>query len=1192
MRLVLRFLLSRTLWTFIALLLVSAFIWLFGHLISFGVFTPLASEVAKAVLIAAIFVIWLLRMLIRQLRAARANQSFVTELAKPKKEQAVGEANVAEVNEKFQSILAQMNRTKLGGRKFLRDMPWYVFIGPPGTGKTTALRQSGLHFAIDLSDDVKGVGGTRNCDWFFTEDAILIDTAGRYVQQQSDPETDAAEWAGFLSLLRKHRGRRALNGVILTISVQELLGSTAELRDHGREARRRLLELYDELEIRLPVYLMVTKVDLLPGFEGFFDALNTRGREQVWGATLPVETSVDPSTIERELRALQTRLEDRLPERISADVSVQERGEMFRFPAELDALHAPLKALVDVVFGENRYEDSPWLRGFYLTSATQEGSPIDRMVGAMAETFGLRAPMRSTARRGETRSYFLHDLLKHLIFEEAGLGTFDPKAEDRRLWTWRGTFAGVALLSLIAAVFFLFSFLRYSGAIEDQTQIYAAVENDLQQFSTRAEIDLDRLDLHDALDMIGEVERARTAPVTSAMTIFGPTADAQIVRAHQTAYDTALREVLEPRMLGTLEVAMRENLDDPVYIFGALKAYLMMTRQISVEGPFLSDWWNLRLEDGNLPIVVFPNEDGRRYQLDAIARMASATSRPSEAATPRNFDPELQGLAYQAICPPNAEITLASLTFDALMREMDEANLPVWSPSGAVSSIGQIFERRTETENLRSGVPGAFTFDGFHTAVVPLMDAMVPIFEADGNLFSDGCPEYGAINEADLQEDVLELYSDAFSENWDALLNDLQLREITDLRTARQNLRDMARGPESSPLHQLIAAIVAETHLTRDPNAQDNSAVNDAVGRSLWSRVLRATGRLGREARTIATAASSDNSGGPAPGAIVASYYEPLRGMIEPVNGQDPLWPQLQTALQATADRLREVERDGGSDAGEVLLPSGGMREVLGELNLVANDMPEPVEPWILGLSGSAAEASRNAILSELNEIWQAQYLAACRRATTGFPFQSSPQNVPMGDFADVFGPSGDLARFVDENLGAYIDRSQQPWEWRGDFGLHPAALEPFERAERIRRALFASGALPSFSFSIDPYDLLNGQVVVLNIDGQQVVYDNSDVPAQGITWPGPNNSEQITLSFTSILGGADFIRSYDGPWALHRMIDEIGDLRADRESSTVFRLTLSAGGFRAIYNLSTNRAEHGLDVDLLQGFTCPASFP
>jgi Uncharacterized protein conserved in bacteria len=224
-------------------------IWFYGPLLSFGDASPLAGEVTRLIVIGVILILWLVSMLIRQIRAARANRAFVAELSTPTPmaEARPGEENMAEVNQKFADILDQMKRSKLGGKKFLRDMPWYLIIGPPGTGKTTALRQSGLHFPIDLSDDLKGVGGTRNCDWFFTEDAVLIDTAGRYVQQQSDPDVDAFEWKGFLDLLVKHRGRRALNGMILTLSVQELSGDEASIREHGREIRKRLAELREQL---------------------------------------------------------------------------------------------------------------------------------------------------------------------------------------------------------------------------------------------------------------------------------------------------------------------------------------------------------------------------------------------------------------------------------------------------------------------------------------------------------------------------------------------------------------------------------------------------------------------------------------------------------------------------------------------------------------------------------------------------------------------------------------------------------------------------------------------------------------------------------------------------------------------------------------------------------------------------------
>ena len=54
---------------------------------------------------------------------------------------------------------------------------------------------------------VAGVGGTRLCDWWFTENAVLIDTAGRYTTQDSDAAVDRAGWDAFLDLLKPGPGR-------------------------------------------------------------------------------------------------------------------------------------------------------------------------------------------------------------------------------------------------------------------------------------------------------------------------------------------------------------------------------------------------------------------------------------------------------------------------------------------------------------------------------------------------------------------------------------------------------------------------------------------------------------------------------------------------------------------------------------------------------------------------------------------------------------------------------------------------------------------------------------------------------------------------------------------------------------------------------------------------------------------------
>ena len=140
---------------------------------------------------------------------------------------------------------------------------------------------------------MRGVGGTRNCDWWFTDEAVFLDTAGRYTTQDSDATSDSEGWKEFLALLAKYRKRRPVNGIVLTISAQDLLTQGDAGREaHVEAARRRLTEFTRELHIQLPVYVMVTKCDMVAGFTEYFDDLTQEDRAQVWGVTFPYEQTV------------------------------------------------------------------------------------------------------------------------------------------------------------------------------------------------------------------------------------------------------------------------------------------------------------------------------------------------------------------------------------------------------------------------------------------------------------------------------------------------------------------------------------------------------------------------------------------------------------------------------------------------------------------------------------------------------------------------------------------------------------------------------------------------------------------------------------------------------------------------------------------------------------------------------------
>ena len=1170
-----RFLFSRRLWTFIGIVLLCALIWLFGPLVSVGDMVPLADDLVRMIVIAVILVLWLFSLLLAQLRAAKKNQLFVTELATPERPKVAqpGEANVAEINTKFASVLTEMKRSKLGGKKFLRDMPWYVIIGPPGSGKTTALRQSGLHFPIDLSDDLKGVGGTRNCDWFFTEDAVLVDTAGRYVQQQSDPEIDSAEWLGFLDMLKKHRGKRALNGVILTLSLKELLAGEASVREHGREIRKRLAELRERLQIQLPVYLMLTKVDLVPGFEAFFGTLPTKDREQVWGATLPTDARIDRTSIEREVKALLANLETRLTSRMAEDVPLDQRAEVFRFPAQVERLEAPLKLLIDTVFGESRYEESPWLRGFYLTSATQEGSPIDRLVGELAGSFGLNADTPSRRPFGEKRSYFLRNMLTDLIFPEAGLGTFDAAAEERRKWLWRGSLAGASLLTLLAGLLFLFSFLRYSGGIDDQERLLADLSGRLANVAAR-QAPTDPLDLELALEGVTGVRAAATEVPTSPLTIIGPTARSELAEAQRIAYDRGLRNILEPRMVALLEATMWRQIRDPEYLLGALKVYYMMTGLAPYDREFTAQWWQDQLPL-NAPIDPFPTDAALEHQLAAIDRMGSEEQKIAP-------DNALVQQALQSICT----IPLAARAYSALITDPAVTALPEWIPAEKAGPNATHVLTRISEKTLRVGLPGAFTYDGFHTTVLPLIPEVAATAALDQAVFAGGCAESSDASVATLEADILKLYQDDFIAQWNGFLRDIRLAPITDLQVAAVNLKDLA-SPDST-LRRLVRAVVDEVDLTRVIPEEEGSAATEGLAKKAVSK-LGKVGKLLKAGSKLATS-TGGVADGPPPGSDVAGHFAPLKAAIEEIDGAPPLLDDVGLRIDGLAKEVASAMNS--PDAEETLLKRGGLAELTGAVANAAKTLPDPLDDWIGGLAGDTIAVTRDAVISQLNDRWRADVFDFCVKATEGrYPFDAaSAIDVNVADFRELFAPGARIDKFVTDNLLPYIDTTVDPWAWRADFGLDGSLLAPFQRARAIRDGLFPGGSGPTMTFNLLAKDLSpTAASVTLNVDGQVLTYLNAATRPVPMTWPGPDQTNLISLSFQPADGSGEILDSETGAWAWLRLIRASGLSATDLPE--VFRLRLSRGGFSADFDLIAGSVNNPFDLKMFGNFKCPTKF-
>jgi len=500
-----------------------------------------------------------------------------------------------------------------GGGKggFLYERPWYVLIGPPGSGKTTAIRNSGLDFPL-AEGRVSGVGGTRNCDWWIAEQALLIDTAGRYTTQDSDASADKAGWERFLDLLRRERPRQPLNGVVVTFGADMLSRLDSATRElHAQAVRRRVRELEQRLGQRLPVYFLVSKADLIVGFSEFFDDLDRDARAQVWGMSFPLDPgSAGPAGLVAkfgpEFGALVRRLQDRLLERLQAERGPEQRARIAGFPAQLASLEQPLAAFVQAAFGGSQLDPAPFLRGVYFTSGTQEGTPIDRLTGALSRAFGLdpRRPTALTAQKG--RSYFLGRLLRDVVFNEARLAVRDRGHEKRRRVLQIAVFAG-SVLAMVLGIGWGWHAVNLES--ERRAQVAAA----LAAAATAATgLPLDAVAAGDDLSkLLPYLDQVKPLPASAAGAAggLGLSQQAKLESAGQLAYKRALERVLLPRLMARLESQMRAGLQKPAYLYLATRVYMMLGRQGPLDKPLVQEWMAADWEQQHPGAVAQPLRD-------------------------------------------------------------------------------------------------------------------------------------------------------------------------------------------------------------------------------------------------------------------------------------------------------------------------------------------------------------------------------------------------------------------------------------------------------------------------------------------------------------------------------------------------------------------------------------------------------
>jgi len=1179
----------------LGLLALALAIWFLGPLFAFANYRPLEPVPVRVWIIVGIFAFVLLRLLLRLWKKQRMNARLIDAVmglreAKPATPDDPSRAAIDELRGNFERALTQLKKTRFGGRKetglfaqfgqkYLYQIPWYVFIGAPGSGKTTALLNSGLRFPLAEEmgkESIRGVGGTRSCDWWFADETVLLDTAGRYTTQESDAAADKAEWEGFLKLLKRFRPRQPLNGAILTISVADLLTSNEDERvRHAARIRARLNELTENLNIAFPIYVLVSKVDLLGGFNEYFANLSKEDRAQVWGFTLPLQPAGSTSReqlgkqMEQEMDALARRLFDKLPELMLAENDTARRARAYTLPQHFANLTPLVRQLLQNVFADSKFAPTAMLRGVYFTSGTQEGTPFDRLLGSLNRSLGFdgRVSLQQTPKSG--KSFFLQDLLHKVIFPEAHLAGRNRRAERRERWLSIAGHLGVIALLALAVLGWAVSYKRNTAYIDFVDSKTALVDGHLKSMQKGEGGTL--LELLPGLNALARLADGPNFTVNDPPLnlTYGLYQGRKLDAAAQDSYRKAIERALLPRIVRRLEELLRTTPEDNLELtYETLKVYLMLSDPkhydaATVEAFLRLDW------ERSLPSSA--TQEQREQLYVHLSRLLNA----DPVTSPFPIDAELVRQKREQL----ARYSLAQRAYSRLKNRLNNGSLGDFTVAEAGGPQATLVFRRASGEPLTKGIPGLFTYHGYHNVFLPEAESVLGLLENEEAWVLDRVAQRPQqqlenLTEGALQRDLKRLYLHEYVGLWEAYIGDVRLVDSHSMSQSIETARILS-APDS-PIAQFLRAVARETTLIKPDNANDQSLLTQAkrqvntaaddLRRTLGPSVVPAAAR--KEERLER---------------IVDDRFEPIRRLVGANGGT----PQIDNVMKLFNELYMNMSGTQAALATRTTL-SVPSTETLTRVRAEAAQLPMPLRGMLENLADSSSRQTDGSIRSTLGGELDSSLGEFCRRAIQGrYPFErSATQEVTLADFARMFGQGGLMDQFFQSRLAPMADVSGPTWVLRQPGGAQ-VPLASFQKAARIRDVFFPSGGKAmdlSFEFKVLEMDATIEQMT-LDVDGQVFRYAHGPQVPQRATWPGPRATNQVRIVTASAKDGEKYMVK-SGPWALFRLFDE-GEIRPGAGPER-FVAALLIHGKRIVLEVTASSVQNPFRLRELVSFSCP----
>ena len=376
------------------------------------------------------------------------------------------------------------------------ELPWFVLVGEPFSGKSTLLRNSELEMVPSAEEDIAGDNEKKGVAlrlWLGAK-AVVCDINGKVFFDRW-LNGSSAEWGYICKLLHRKRFRRPLEGIIITIPADALLADDETLTQQKAVLiTTEIGQLLHTIGMNLPCYVVVTKTDMINGFEEYVMGINEDLRPQIFG-WVNEDGVYKADTFKQFWEKLIVRLrsgceKSMLSKNVATKLStlsnrMEVTGKIYMFPENVNELYTNLSIYLRALFGEGNFHgaDDAVLEGVFFTSAKDGDITLSPSLARLCDKKVEEAPLPREP-NPHFRPFFIRDLLNKIVFRPSKNAFFTVREKVKR--NIPKYLLCIAMLSVGTAWLFAANFR--TNALKDPLEMQAEYYSALSEMLAKGKV--------------------------------------------------------------------------------------------------------------------------------------------------------------------------------------------------------------------------------------------------------------------------------------------------------------------------------------------------------------------------------------------------------------------------------------------------------------------------------------------------------------------------------------------------------------------------------------------------------------------------------------------------------------------------------------------------------------------------------